>query len=208
MKKIKNIVVIIFLLTIILVTTKAYGQGCMVYGSTATQSTYKYVYLYDAETKLFITTPVIDYQFNFKLDESLKQKILILSLNSKLFKTYKELLESTDNEYLNGARMIAIEDTVKITVKEDPKNAIVEAKVLNKNIDDMRLSIKSKQYSLFFENHPDSPISLVFLKTLTKYYFNGSPIFTIQECKESYDKLSARIKNSDEGKELFRIINK
>ena len=72
----------------------------------------------------------------------------------------------------------------------------------------MNLAIKTRDYGQFFNKYPNSPIAILFLKTLAKYSFNGLPLFSIQECKSAYDKLSDELKNSDEGKELWGIISK
>lgn len=202
----KNIVIIA--LVTVLFITKGFGQKYVIYGTTANHLSYKYAYLYDSDTKIFITEPIVDHQFSFKVDKIEKPKILLLSFNTELFKSYKQVLESPDYKYPNGSRMVALEDTVKVTLKEYTKDAIVEGKILNKDIDDMNIAINSRKYDAFFEQHPDSFIAIMFLKILSKYTLNGLPVYTIQERKLSYDKLSDRLKQSDEGKELLAMIMK
>lgn len=202
----KNIVVIISLM--LLFVAKGFGQKSIIYGTTATHLNYKYAYLYNSDTKVFVTAPIIKDEFVFKLDKPEKPKILILSFNTELIKTYDEVLQSPNYKDPNGRRMIALEDTVKVTLKDNAKDALVEGKILNKAIDDMNLAAKLGEYETFFEQHSDSPIALVFLKILAKYSVLGSPLFSVQERKLAYDKLSDRLKNSDEGKELLEIIKK
>lgn len=202
----KKIMLVIVLFTLFI--AKGYSQKCIVYGTTATELPYKYAYLYDEDTKTFLTAQITNNQFNFNLDKQDKLRILMLSLNTQLFKTYKEVLESPDYKYPNRTRMIALEDTVEVSVKEYAKNALVKGNRLNKDIDDMNLAIKERRYSTFFEQHPDSPISIVFLKSLAEFAIRDSPVFTMQEFKSSYNKLSENLKNSDEGKKLLGIINK
>lgn len=202
----KKIILTMVLLTLFI--TKGLSQKCIVYGTTAIDLPYKYAYLYDEDTKTFLTAEITNHQFNFNLDKQDKIKILMLSFNTQLYKTYKEILESPDYKYPNRARMIALEDTVEVSLKEYTKNALVKGSRLNKDIDDMYLAIKEKKYSSFFEQHPDSPISIVFLKSLADFAIRDSPVFTMQEFKSSYNKLSENLKNSDEGKELLAIINK
>lgn len=192
----------------LLFVAKGFGQKQIIYGTTATHLDYKYAYLYNSDTKVFLTAPIIEHQFNFELDKPEKPKILILSFNSKKIRNYKEVLESPDYKDPNGRRMIALEDTVKVTLKDNAKDALVEGKILNKAIDDMNLAAKLGEYKTFFEQHSDSPIALVFLKILAKYSVLGLPLYTIQERKLAFDKLSDRLKNSDEGKELFELIKK
>ena len=202
----KNITVLVLLM--VLFVAKGFGQKCKVYGTTAIDLPYKYAYLYDPDTKVFVTAPVTNHQFSFELDRSEKLKILMLSFNMELMKTYKEVLESPDYKYPNGARMVALEDTVEVTLKEYTKEALVKGKTLNKDIDGMYLAIKLGKYDAFFKEHPDSPIAIVFLKTLTGLATKGSALITIQQCKLSYDSLSDRLKNTDEGKELLKMIAK
>lgn len=202
----RNITVIVLLS--VLFIAKGFGQKCIVYGTTATELSYKYVYLYDPDTKVFVTAPVIAHQFSFELDRPEKLKILMLSFNMELMKTYKEVLESPDYKYPNGARMVALEDTVEVTLKEYTKEALVKGKDLNRDIDGMYLAIKSGKYDTFFKQHPDSPVAIVFLKTLTGLATKGSALITIEQCRSSYDSLSDRLKNTDEGKELLKIIAK
>jgi hypothetical protein len=206
MIKMKNITVLVLL--IVLFVANGFGQKCMIYGTTATELPYKYAYLYDQDTKVFVTALITNHQFSFEVDRPQKLKILMLSFNKELIKTYEEILESPDYKYPNGARMVALEDTVEVTLKEYTKQALVKGKSLNKDIDGMYLAIKSGKYDTFFKEHPDSPVAIVFLRTLAGLAVKGSSLITIQECKLSYDSLSDRLKNTDEGKELLKMIGK
>jgi hypothetical protein len=202
----KNIT--LFLLLMMSFVVNGFGQKSLIHGTTAMGLPYKYAYLYDPDTKVLLCTPINDREFRFEVAQSDQLKILALSFNTQLFSTYREVLESRDFKYPNGARMVAIEDTVKVTLKEFSKDAIVEGQSLNKDIDSMYAAIKSLNFKAFFEQHPNSPVAIVFLQTLTESALKGSSLFTIADCRLSYQKLADRLKNSDEGKNLLTLISK
>ena len=188
-------------------SAKVFGQNCMVFGTIAPQLTYKYVYLYDPDLKKLISTPITDHKFNFKLDKPEKLKIMMLSFNTYLMTNYQELMDSDDYGYSNRPKMIALEDTVEVTLLEKTKNALVRGKQLNKDIEDMYAAIKSRKYVLYFEDHSNSPVSLVFLETLANNVANGFIFLTKEECRLCYEKLSQELKNSEKGKKIFDTIN-
>ena len=64
----------------------------------------------------------------------------------------------------------------------------------------------NKDFDGFFETHPNSPISILFLKVLSKYSSFGLPLYSLEKQKLSFAKLSDRLKNSDEGKELSKKL--
>jgi hypothetical protein len=198
----------LILLTIILFfTAKVFGQNCIVTGTIAPQLTYKYAYLYDTELKKLISTPINDHKFNFQLAKPEKFKIMMLSFNTYLMSNYQDLMDSEDYEYPNRAKMIALEDTVEVTLLEKTQNALVKGKQLNKDLEDMYAAIKSRRYALYFKEHSNSPVSLVLLETLASNAANGSIFFSKEECMLYYEELSQELKNSDKGKKIFDTIN-
>lgn len=204
----KNTILIIVLLSA-LAATKGFGQQtCTIYGKTATNLSYKWAHLYDPDTKTLLTVPVTLHQFGFKLDRPEKLKIVMLSFTTDSMKTYEEIRKSPDLQYPNGIRMVALEDTVNVTLAGYTPYATVKGRDLNKAIDGMLLSIKSINYGSFFDKYPDSPVAVVFLKTLADNVNKGWDYLSKAECKSFYDKLSANLKNSEEGKELLKMINK
>lgn len=192
----------------LLFVAKSFGQKAVIYGSTASGLSFKYAYLYDPDTKILLTAPLSNYQFSFNLDRSEKLKILMLSFSSDLMYNYGEILESPDYKYPNGVRMVALEDSVEVTLKQYPRHALVKGKDLNTAIDGMYASMKSMKFATFFEQYPDSPVAIVFLKTLTNGALKGVNFFNIIECRLAYDKLSDRLKNTEEGKALFKLFPK
>ena len=109
-------------------TAKVFGQNCMVFGTIAPHLTYKYAYLYNPDLKKLISTTITDHEFNFKLDKPEKLKIMMLSFNTYLMTNYQELMDSDDYGYSNRPKMIALEDTVEVTLLEKTKNALVRVK--------------------------------------------------------------------------------
>ncbi|MFI5451871.1 hypothetical protein ACHMWN_06895 [Pedobacter sp. UC225_61] len=202
--KTKNIFLTAFV--VILLTVKGFSQKSLIYGTTASDWAYKYVYFYDPQTKVLLSSPIIDHKFNIEIDKPNGFKILMLNFNTYLLSTYKELLESPEYGYVNGSRIIALEDTVQISLIDKTQNAIVKGKSLNKDIDDMYVTIKTRKYTNFFEQHSNSPVSLIFLKTLVQNVIDGSSFFNYIECKLWFNKLSEKVKSSNEGKEISKML--
>lgn len=185
---------------------KGFAQDCLIYGTTAPDMLYKYAYLYDLDSKTFLTAPIVNHQFSFKLNKPDKLRLFTFNVNTDLMKSHEELIKSPDYGMPNRGRIIALEDSVKISMTTVTQEAAVKGRILNKAIDDMFLAIKSKKYESFFEQYPDSPISIIFLKTLVKNIVSSMPLFSRTECKTYYNKLSDRLKNSAEGQEILKII--
>lgn len=205
MKKIFLLITSVFVLFV----TKSFAQSSHIYGTIADHLDYKYAYLYDQASKTFETATITNHKFSFKVDKPDQFKIVSLSFNGALMKNHQEMIESPDFAPPYRPRMIALEDTVKISLlDEEGKQILVEGNRYNQDINDMYLAIKSKQYKPFFELHQDSPVSLIFLKTLTNMAAGNWPFFTKQDCKSYYDKLSDQLKNSDQGREIFAIMSK
>ena len=76
----KRFVVIVLLMFFFIINV--FGQKCVIYGTTANHLSYKYAYLYDSDSKTFVTTPIIKNKFIFNLDKPGKLKVLILSFNT------------------------------------------------------------------------------------------------------------------------------
>ncbi|MEE1946300.1 hypothetical protein VRU48_14340 [Pedobacter sp. KR3-3] len=193
---------------IMLFIAKGFGQHSIIYGTTASYLPEKYAYLYDQDTKILTSAPIVDHQFSFKLDKPEKLKVMTLYFGVDLVKTRDELIKDPNFDSRNGTRVVALEDTVQVSLLETARSAAVKGGRLNRDIDDMFLAIKQKKYEAFFAEHPNSPIAIVFLKTLATNARNSSAFFSIPECKGYYAKLSEGLKNSDEGKELLAIMDK
>lgn len=189
--------------------TPGFGQSCIVHGTTGPQITYQYIYLYDSDSKVLVTAPISDHKFSFKVDKTDKPKFLMLYFSTDLMKTHKELMDNPDYEYLKKARrIVALEDTIEVSMTDENQRPVVKGKGLNKDVDDMYMAIKSRKYDVYFEQHSDSPMSMVFLKTLTESASKGFPFLGLSECKSYFHKLSNGLKESDEGKAVWSMINR
>lgn len=185
---------------------KGFAQDCLVYGTTAPDMLYKYAYLYDLDSKTFLTAPIVNHQFSFKLNKPDKLSLFTFNVNTNLMKSHEELIKSPDYRMPNKGRLIALEDSVSISMTTTTQEAAVKGGTLNKAIDDMFLAIKSRKYESFFEQYSDSPVAIVFLKSLAELVAKGVPTLSKTECKTYYNKLSDRLKNSAEGQEILKII--
>jgi hypothetical protein len=166
---------------------------------------FTYAYLYDAESKETKVCKIVADKFRFELEQEKELKFYHLFLGSESSMLPNNQIQHRTQDY-SGLRMIALEN-MNVKIVDGVKSAVVEAGELNKAVDEMNTSIKTSDYDGYFEKFPDSPVSVVFLKTLvplTKHPMFGSAI----NVKSYYAKLSDRIKSSEDGKVLYTDIFK
>ena len=179
--------------------------GCKITGTLANGTPYRFAYLYYAKENKTIRTPVVLNQFLFQVDQPSQPQVAILFLGTDSLKTYKDAIEERSEIGPKGTRLIAIEDSTMIDIQDNINEGIVTGGNLNKDLNDMYLSSKSMQYEQFFNAHPNSPIALIFLKSLIQ--ISKIPNFSSYvDCKLYYSKLSDSLKNSKEGKKLFKKL--
>lgn len=173
---------------------------CKINGVLLEQSPFKYALLNDAKTQKVIFAPIIDGHFKFTIKRQNEFKMVTLFLGEDSLKTYEQSMQDKDN-----SRFIAIED-MDITIKADVLGGTVKGGSLNKDIDDMYVVMKSRQFEPFFDQHSDSPVSLVLLKSLIRIN-EITALQGILDCKLFYNKLSENLKNSILGKELLNKMS-
>jgi len=170
--------------------------NCKINGILLEQSPFKYALLNDAKTKKVIFAPIIDGHFEFNIERQNEFQMMTLFLGEDSLKTYEQSRRDKGN-----SRFIAVEDTY-ITIKDNVLGATVKGGSMNKDIDDMYKVMSSGQFESFFQQHPNSPVSLVLLKSLIRI----NEVTWLQgtlNCKLFYNKLSENLKNSILGKELL-----
>jgi hypothetical protein len=106
---------------------------------------------------------------------------------------------------LEDSRTIAVEN-LHIVAGKVAKDAIVKGGQYNLELDEMFLCLRDKSYLDYFDRYPNSPVSLTLLRILiglanTAPYFRGELTLKIY-----FDKLSNELKESEEGKKLWKII--
>lgn len=149
--------------------------------------------------------PVINgrFEFNLKRDRELDMRALVLSEDSLI--TYDAFMQQKRSQ-ADDSRTILIEN-MEISSGYFVSNAIVKGTQLNKDLEDMFETIKSGAYELYFSNHRDSPVSVLFLKSLAQINTFSSRL-TTYNCELYFEMLSDRIKNSPEGKALAEKMKK
>lgn len=166
---------------------------------------FTYAYLYDAESKETKVCKIVTDKFRFELEQEKELKFYNLFLGSENSILPDNQIQHRIQDH-SGLRMIALEN-MNVKIVDGIKSAVVEAGELNKAVDEMNTSIKTSDYDSYFEKFPDLPVSVVFLKTLvplTKHPLIGASF----NVKSYYTKLSDRIKNSEDGKLLYKAIIK
>lgn len=179
-------------------------QNCKINGTLTDQSFYKYAYLYISKTKELSVTPIVANKFQFNIANQKEAILGIMFLGLDSLKTYDDVIQNgiVGNRI---SRLIALED-LDIKIDENINTAIINGGSLNKDLDQMSSTSRSLDFKPFFEQHPDSPIALIFLKSLTAISKNHL-LAQYVDCKTYYNDLSDRLKNSSEGKEVWAKIN-
>lgn len=183
-----------------------YGQatGCIVTGTVHKSLPYKYAYLYNSKKNIMLKAPVVlsHFRFNAVRYEELTLASLFFGMDSLM--TYNILLEKKA-ERIFEEKILAIEDSVNVYVPtENMKEALVTGGPLNKALNDMYLTSNKRNYAEFFLKYPDSPVSLLYLKVLIN--ISKTSMGAGIDCPSYYNSLSSRLKNCEEGKELFKKL--
>ncbi len=188
------------------VLAKAQTGNAILIGKMDGPSENRYAFLYLQERKTTLYQPIINTAFKFVVEKKTKFEtgVLYFGIDSTL-----KLIDVQSTRRPNGKEFtsVVLEDTVHITVSDAPRMVKISGGALNKDMTDMFNTIKSGDYLNFFSTHPDSPVSMLFLKTLTKLKNSSffDPEFDYKGC---YMKLSEDLRKSPEGLALWDLITK
>lgn len=172
-------------------------------GNVSEGSPAKYAQLVSLQRKDVTRVPIEQGRFEFilKKDRELDVRALMLTENSLLtFDNYMQEKRSRTNDY----KMILVEN-MEITADKIVADAMVKGSPVNKDLEDMFATINSHKYEQYFAEHPDSPVSLLFLKSLAQIA-GGSSGFGYN-CKKYFSLLSDRLQQSPEGLALAQNFN-
>jgi hypothetical protein len=178
---------------------KAQIQSCEIKGVFLDNQKYKYAFLVDLKLKTISTSPIIKDAFSFTVTKPNDDQIIQLFLEEDSAKSINYFLNESKIAS-NNRRIIAVEDADILFLK-DARTVTVKTGALNQDIEQMYLAINSRNYDQFINTHTNSPISLYFLNALVainKKMKSGDAL----NCKELFNKLSDRLKNSVQGKEI------
>jgi hypothetical protein len=162
----------------------------------------RYAQLVSLEKKAVTTVPVANGRFEFNLNKELDMRALMLTADSAL--TYENYMQEARSR-TNDSRMILVEDA-EITSGKIVADAVVKGSSLNRDLEDMFATIKSRNFEQYFAEHPDSPVSMLFLKSLAQIGGAGSA-FHSYDCKKYFALLSNRLQQSPDGLALAQKIN-
>jgi hypothetical protein len=177
---------------------------CTINGRINDPSIFRYACLYISKTKKLTITPIVNNEFHFKLSRQQEEVLGILFLGLDSLHTIDDVKENGVAGYYQS-RMIALEN-MEICIDDDMNKAMIYGGKWSNDLDQMNSSTRSLDFKPFFEQHPDSPIAMILLKSLT--VISKKPVFAgYVDCKSYFNNLSDRLKNSDEGKEVWAKIN-
>lgn len=204
MKKLQLILLLFFGFTSQYI--KAQTASYVVTGKVQEPFENRYALLYLPERKITLSQLIENAEFKFSIDKKLKFETAMLYFGMD---STKDFIAMQLNKTIGKKEtvIIVLEDSVKIEVNNDLKTAKIIGGSLNNDLKDMNTAIKSGDYLNFFTTHPNSQVSILFLKTLTN--FKKSPLFSDRFDYELYYKqLSEDLRNSPEGKALWDVISK
>lgn len=173
-------------------------------GLLINQLPYKYAYLVDLNRKDIIMSPILNKKFHFdvKQDDDFELRKLFLSGDStENFDTYLQ----KSRERTLDERLLAIDSNAEIFIRMDVNGATVKGGKYNSDIEDMNATIQNKEYLTFFTNHPDSPISLMFINVLLSINSSFS-LLKKTDFEQFFSKLSVKLRNTEKGKEVSKKI--
>lgn len=198
----KNLLLLIF--TACTLSLCAQDKIYKITGTVSDKPEARYAQFVSFEHKAVTRVPIRNgrFEFNLKKNKELDMRALMLTADSSL--TYDNYMQQKRNR-TDDSRMILVED-VEITSGKIVADAVVKGSTLNKDLGDMFATIKSQNYEQYFAEHPDSPVSMLFLKSLAQIG-GGSSAFYSYDCKKYFTLLSSRLQQSTEGLALAQKIN-
>lgn len=141
------------------------------------------------------------FEFNLKKSRALDMRALILTADSVL--SYDDFMQEKRNR-TDDSKMIMVDD-LEITTGKIVADATVKGSPLNNDLGDMFSTIKTGDYEKYFSDHPDSPVSMLFLKSLAQISRSASAS-TSFDCKKYFGLLSDRLQQSPDGLFLAQVI--
>jgi hypothetical protein len=191
---IRNILLLI--LTLSTLSLFAQEKTYKISGTVSDKPEVRYAQLVSLEKKAVTRVPVANgrFEFNLKKSKELDMRALMLTADSSL--TYENYMQETRSR-MDDSRMILVEDA-EITSGKIVADAVVKGSSLNKDLEDMFATIKSQNFEQYFAEHSDSPVSMLFLKSLAQIGGAGSA-FHPYDCKKYFALLSNRLQQSQDG---------
>jgi len=192
------------MLTCCTLTVAAQVKIYKIAGTVDNKPEVKYAQLISFAHKAVTRVPITNgrFEFNMKRIKGLDMRALMLTKDSLL--TFDNFMQEK-RDRTDDSKTILIED-VEITSGKVFADAVVNGSSLNKDLGDMFETIKSGNFDQYFSAHPDSPVSMLFLKSLAQIGGSDSA-FNSYDCKKYFGLLSTRLQQSAEGLELAQRIN-
>lgn len=201
---VKEKIVLFFLLFFTMQGAKSQSLYCEIKGPVVNNSNYAYAFLVDLRNKVIFKSQILDNHFSFKVAKPKDAQLVNLFLEKDSLKTIDDFL--LKNKTISTSRLLAVENA-EVSIGSHIFYATVKGGPGNKEIDEMYQAMNSGNYGHFFESHPESPLALTLLKALTKVVQN--PMLRGKlDLKSFYDKLSDKIRLSDDGVALLKQIEK
>lgn len=171
-------------------------------GKFQARTSYQFAYLTDPGTKTISIARIQREEFSFKLVKPDGLKICYLYLDNDSTRTYDNLIDKWKD--LQRPKMLAIED-VTIIISEQIIDAKVYGGEYNLQVDKLKEVSRTRDFDVFLDAYPDSQLSLKLLRAyISVRKINGFE--DRYDARELYNKLSNRLKDSPEGKKIYKDL--
>lgn len=169
-------------------------------------SSYKYAFLLLSDRKVLQKTPITKGKFDFEVNklENFEMGTIYFGIDSN--RTYADVIGKR-NEGIQESKSIVLEDSVKIIIKDNVKEAELIGGKDTKAINAMNETIKTRKYTDFFILYPQSPITLFFLELMLRVEKKTSYKMFV-DYEKIYSNLPLELQNSKRGLEVKLLLQK
>ena len=151
-----------------------------------------------------LVASVVNNKFEFTVEGNCKLDLRTLSLTVDSIDRKTFVSEGTGFISKN-ARLIAMEDLI-VEIKYDLPSAVVKGGPANIEVDEMFKALHSKDVDKFFQDHSDSQICLLLLRSLIRLNEISSDFN--YPCTVYFGTLSERLKATPEGQTVKAMLTK
>lgn len=186
---------------------KAQTNNYVISGKVDSGFNKRYAFLYVHDRGITLSRLITGSVFNFKLEKSKKFETAIVYFGPDSTLKFTEVHANRSPSIVEQLDIV-LEDSVYIRVNNNLKLAKIVGGKLNRDLLEMKETIKSGEYLKFFTTHPTSPVSIVFLRALSKFKNTSVMFGDYLDIELYFSKLSEDLRRSSEGIELWNSITK
>lgn len=171
-----------------------------------TQYTYAYLFLSDRKETLKTLIQRDKFDFLVKKDSNYEMGILYFATDS--ITSYEDVLKRRRELGIIESKLIALDDTVNVAIKDDNINdAILTGGRYTNDLNAMNIAMKKREYSNFLNTHADSLVTLLLLKALLNLE-KQTTFRALIDYNKIYNNFSEGVRTSKLGLEVKALLPK